>query len=693
MRRIPSLLVVALALNAATLHAQTPTYAWARFAGNIGNQQASGRAIAVDTQGNVFVAGIGAPSINWGGINLTNCQQYLMKADNSGTVLWAKKIPMRPDFLATDSQGNVYVSASAQGAVNLDGTTVPGDFSTASVLLVKFDPQGTLLWFRNHLPNTDHTTPGRVMVDAADNVYLCGAFNTSITIGGVTYTGQPENGSAVFAVSYAPDGTFRRANATSSAPPVASLNIMAVAACDTTCAIIRGGVFGGVDEFQIGDFNLTVTSEQMPAFNAYLAKWAPNGEVLWAKASGGIGTEDLTDVVVGRRGHIVIGGSFTGDFFDPDSATVFGRRLFLQSQSYNLADMYTASFTPDGEVDWIERAGGNHVDGGPMLSVDAMDNVYAYGGGLSGLMTFGQLEVYPFRGSYIVKFARNGEVRWAKLMMAGVGDGNNCLGAAADTHGNVYVTGMQSDTIRLDAFQNITPASNNFDVFVAKLNNCTPAVSEVNASGPTVFCPGDSVDLIAPDAADHLWSTFATTPVITVEEAGSYSVVTSDMNGCMTWSDTVEVELFAPVVPTATLTDGLLSSTTASAYQWILDGEAIPDATDQTFDPIADGSYAVVTTDANGCVALSPAVFFTSVGLAEALAPIDRVLTLGDGRVTILLGAPVDGLCILNAAGQVVRRVERPAQDRVELQLMAGAYVLRSMRNGVPQSQRFVVMR
>lgn len=688
-----TLLCTTLLITSATARAQTPAYAWAKFAGNVGGQQASGRTIAADRQGNIFVAGIGAPTITWGSTTLTSCQQYLMKATNAGTVLWAKKLAVRPDHVATDSEGNVYLSTSAQGPVNLDGNTIPGDFSVSSVLLVKYDPQGTLLWYRNHVPNSDHTSPGRVMVDASDNVYLCGAFNTSITIAGTTYTGQPENGSAVFAVSYTADGTFRRSNATSSAPPAASTNFMVVGACDTTCAIVRGGVFGGVEEFMIGDFALTMTSVQMPAYNAYLAKWAPNGEVVWAKASGGVGTEDITDVVVDSRGHIIVGGSFTGHFFDPDSATVFGRRLRMRSQSYNLMDMFTGSFLPDGTVDWVKAGGGNHVDGGARVSVDAMNNVYAYGGGQSNFMTFDQLFVYPFRGSYVVKYAREGDVRWAKVMLAGEGDGNNCLDVAADQHGNVFVTGMQSDTIRLDGFQNITPAANNFDVFVARLNNCTPAANDILASGPLGLCAGDSVVLSVPAAADHAWSTFATDSSITVDDAGTYFVISANAAGCLSWSDTVTVEVFERVVPVATLTNDLLSSTTANTYQWLLNGEEIPGANSQTFDPALQGSYAVLTTDANGCTAVSDNVFFSTVGIRERGGVMDRIVTLGDGRVRLLLGAPAEALTVMNAVGEEVWAHGRN-NTSVDVQLTAtGVYFLRTTRNGIMYTQRFVAVR
>lgn len=686
--------IIGLFIIGPSLQAQTPDYAWALFAGNIGGQQASGRAIAADRDGNVFVAGVGAPSITWGSFALTNSQQYIMKANNAGTVLWAKKIPVRPDHLATDNAGNVYLSAAAQGPVVLDGDSIPGDYSMPSAVLVKYDPQGNVLWFRNHTASSDAAVPGRVMCDASDNVYLCGAFNSSITIEGITYTGDPANGGAVFAVSYTSDGIYRRSNATTSLPPTASLNSMPNAACDTACAIFRGGPFGGVEEVQVGDFTLEATSEQTPAYNAYLIKWDSDGQVAWAHASGGIGTEDVTSVVVDGRGHVVVSGGFTGHFFDPDSATVFGRRLFLQSQAYNLQDMYVASFTPDGVVEWIKRSGGNHVDAGARLAVDAMDNVYAFGNGLSGLMTFDDLVVYPYSGSYLVKYDRDGDVKWAKLMAAGQGGGNNCYGASADQWGNVYVTGMQSDTIRLDAFENITPAQNNFDVFAARLNNCAASSSELFADGPLVFCPGDSVGLGVPENAAVLWNTGAATSAITVNSSGAYFAITADLSGCFTRSDTVIVDLFDVSVPSVVFENDQLSCTPATSYQWFLDGVSIPGANGQSFIPLENGNYSVETTDANGCVSVSEEVVLTSVGITEQFEQNDRVYSLGDGRVRIELSTPADDLTVFDARGHLVWRSVRLNSSTLVIHVdAAGVYLLRCQRDGVVRAQRFVLTR
>jgi hypothetical protein len=58
----------------------------------------------------------------------------------------------------------------------------------------------------------------------------------------------------------------------------------------------------------------------------------------------------------------------------------------------------------------------------------------------------------------------------------------------------------------------------------------------------------------------------------------------------------------APPQPSITLSGTDLVSSSATSYQWYLNGDLISGATGQTFSPTQNGIYVVKTTDANGCV-------------------------------------------------------------------------------------------
>lgn len=68
-----------------------------------------------------------------------------------------------------------------------------------------------------------------------------------------------------------------------------------------------------------------------------------------------------------------------------------------------------------------------------------------------------------------------------------------------------------------------------------------PPVPKITASGPIVFCPGESVVLTAPEGYTYLWSNDASSRAITVTTAGEYSVKIFNNKGCSATSEILTV--------------------------------------------------------------------------------------------------------------------------------------------------------
>lgn len=129
-------------------------------------------------------------------------------------------------------------------------------------------------------------------------------------------------------------------------------------------------------------------------------------------------------------------------------------------------------------------------------------------------------------------------------------------------------------------------------------------VPVVNLGNDTTICPGVSYVLNATTPnATYAWNTNATTPTITVNAAGSYSVLVN-VNGC----GGSDAKIITPgVVPvnnlpaTLNLCDGDVATLNAgnigSGFLWTPGG-----ATTQTINATAGGNYAVNITSVNGCV-------------------------------------------------------------------------------------------
>src|ERR1035437_3911252 len=157
---------------------------WAHRAGGTSANINTGRRVGVDTNGNVYVAGLVYGPASFGGINLpASAYQnfFLAKYNSTGAVQWVRQSVAGYDIrfkgLAVDGAGNSYalLYLMGQGIVTLGLTNVTNptgdDYSLA---FVKFDNTGTVQWAQLlGAPDGSDTSGCGVAVDPAGiNVYV-----------------------------------------------------------------------------------------------------------------------------------------------------------------------------------------------------------------------------------------------------------------------------------------------------------------------------------------------------------------------------------------------------------------------------------------------------------------------------------------------------------------------------------------
>jgi hypothetical protein len=80
---------------------------------------------------------------------------------------------------------------------------------------------------------------------------------------------------------------------------------------------------------------------------------------------------------------------------------------------------------------------------------------------------------------------------------------------------------------------------------------CILDPSTLTVDGSTSICPGEQVEISAPDGFDNYqWSNGVTTQSIMVSEPGSYSAVLSNNDGCISLSNTVVISVLVEDNPT-----------------------------------------------------------------------------------------------------------------------------------------------
>ena len=278
---------------------------------------------------------------------------------------------------------------------------------------------------------------------------------------------------------------------------------------------------------------------------------------------------------------------------------------------------------------------------------------------------------------------------------------------SSSSNNNTWSNGATTNSI-------VVSASNNYTVSVSNTAGCTtesnpilvtvnaaPAIPTVTATGPLAFCSGESVTLQASSGAQTSWSTGATGAQLVVSQPGNYSATITNSAGCSATSTTNTVIVYAlPSTPGIIQIGMDLSTVNASSFQWMLSNVPVPNATNQSFTPPADGSYSVEIVDGNGCSAVSNAYVYTSIGISE---PLENGITMqlfpnpASDQVTILLegnSANSAQIELLDNLGRVLQSIDASHKPSVNLkvnQLATGMYFVRFSTASEQRIEKLIV--
>lgn len=358
-----------------------------------GEWQDHGYAVATDSAGNAYLTGNTNSDLpgqaNTGGSTATT-DAYVARFDGAGQRTWLREFGTAADdaatALAADGAGDVYVVGNTTGA--FPGFTNPGYHD---IFLAKYDAGGTRLWVYQFGTNGDDLAGG-VAVAADGSVYLSG--KTTNALPGQASYGQADavlvkfdpNGTPVWFhqfgtsndeyashVAIAPDGTIVLDGVTDggfAGHANAGSYDAFVAAFDSSGNQLWSTEFGspaydlvfgiGID----GAGNVYVpgsTEGSMPgqtgtgSTDAYLAKIRAGGGVLWIRQLGNASNTDGAGVAVDAAGNGYLVGSTLGAL--PGATASYG------------VDAYLAKYGPGGDLLWIRQFGtpqysGSNTDSG-----------------------------------------------------------------------------------------------------------------------------------------------------------------------------------------------------------------------------------------------------------------------------------------------------------------------------------------
>jgi hypothetical protein len=280
-------------------------------------------------------------------------------------------------------------------------------------------------------------------IDGTGNVYVTGHFWGTVDFDpGAGVDNHTSNGGYdVFLSKLDPNGNFVWARTWGGSDEDHGYSI----AIDGSGYAYITGSFGYTVDFDPGPGVDNHTSNGV--WDAFLSKFDPNGNFIWARTWGGPSLTVGLSVAIDGYGDTYTTGWFIGTVdFDPG----LGMDTHTSNGSY---DVFLSKFDPSGDFVWARTWGGPDDDSGNSVVLDGSDDTYVTGffegtadfdpgAGVDNHSSDGDLD------AFLSKLDPDGNLVWA-LTWGGPGYEYGAS-VATDSSGNAYTTGVFTGTVDFD---------------------------------------------------------------------------------------------------------------------------------------------------------------------------------------------------------------------------------------------------
>jgi hypothetical protein len=359
------------------------TPVWVHLQNDIDHEEIAGS--AVDSAGNVIVAGRFAGGVSFGGAMLSatgfGYDMFLAKYSGAdGSHLWSVRYGSdseeRPLDLAVDADGEAYVVGSFTGTTNLGGSNMSSDGLTDAFLAKYRGSDGAFIW-GGQFGGIDADSAVNVAVDGA-RVAVAGRFRGTIKLGGSVLTSQGLDDIVVAGFSSV------------SGIPVWSAGYGGQPGNDSSADLVSGGgslymtgAFSGSAQFG-GALHVS-----KGLADVYVAKYdLATGSFVWSNSFGDSSVEAGNTLLLAGS-NLVIAGRFNSNI------DFGGGRIFSAGGD----DVFIATLT-QSEGAYVDawRLGGTQSDEGVALTLTPAGEV-VLGGKFQGITYFGSVQRISGGGS------------------------------------------------------------------------------------------------------------------------------------------------------------------------------------------------------------------------------------------------------------------------------------------------------
>ena len=319
-------------------------FQWAKKAGSNANDK--GIDIRVDNQGNVLVLGWHAANAFFGTTQIDiadGARSFIAKYDNTGQLIWVKKLGGYARSFSVDNANNIFIAASYLGQVKVENTTITAA-GNDDIWFAKFNAAGSLSWVRRIYGSNGDETPISLAISHDNKILLSGRINGICNFDGgglISNSGGSAN-QDMFLVKYDTAGTYEWSRQFSAS--ISEESSTKTIAVNSSGEILLAGLFSG--NLNIGT-SMLASNGSTDAFVAKLSSDAST--TIWAHKIGTSSADGAFGIGVDANNNVFISG------FYGDSLTINNVLVPTPSTSGG----FMAKFSNNGDFQWLKPIIGN----------------------------------------------------------------------------------------------------------------------------------------------------------------------------------------------------------------------------------------------------------------------------------------------------------------------------------------------
>lgn len=308
--------------------------------------------------------------------------------------------------------------------------------------------------------------------DPSGNMYVAGTFSNTMDVdpGTAEVLITPSGDMSGMLLKYAPNGDFIWA------VPLGGTGVPIQWAdeviLDSEFNIYVAGFFAGTCDF---DPSAEVVSLYASDSDGYLAKYSPEGNLIWVREVSGPDFERCHGLALNSQGDLIVSGFLT-------PGTVVGEPPLQLDPTADGG--YVCSFDPDGNVNWVKVFQAPSACNALKVATDANDNIYGIG------IFANSVDLDPGPGEYMLEAIGGDDAFFYKLNSSGDFQWGGRLGSALEDWGYNIAATANGDAFLTGHFRGdatIGPGNGSEETTILAAGNSDSFCCKLNTEGEIVW--------------------------------------------------------------------------------------------------------------------------------------------------------------------------------------------------------------